>query len=68
MLVCYKVSHCNPLSSQKVPLALSVFPLQFAKLAVLANPVIYVVMNKAVRSYIFYIFYMTFIFLRKSLD
>ena len=29
-------------------MALSVFPLQLAKLAVLANPVIYVVMNKAV--------------------
>ena len=33
---------------QKVPVVLSVFPLQFAKLSVLANPVIYVIMNKAV--------------------
>lgn len=30
----------------EVPPALTVFPLQFAKLAVLANPLIYVIMNK----------------------
>ena len=50
------LSHCTAislsLSSQNVPVALSVFPLQFAKLSVLANPVIYVVMNKAVSLYI----------------
>ena len=33
---------------QEVPLSLTVFPLQFAKLAVIANPLIYVIMNKAV--------------------
>ena len=39
---------------QNIPLALSVFPLQFAKLAVLANPLIYVIMNKTVRHISFY--------------
>ena len=55
-LLCYSIAlHRNLslfLSSQNVPVALSVFPLQFAKLSVLANPVIYVVMNKAVSLYL----------------
>ena len=36
-------------------MALSVFPLQFAKLAVLANPLIYVIMNKTVRQISIYL-------------